>query len=98
MARRLFEIHGSLMAAALELVQRCACPAGCPGCVGPSIGDHGTNKRAAITLLRRLTHADQPPAALTNGGQQSPSVYADVPHLLPADNEGAQPPPAAVSA
>jgi DEAD/DEAH box helicase domain-containing protein len=54
MSRRLFEIHGRLMRAALELVTACGCPAGCPGCVGPSIGEHGTNKRAAVTLLRRL--------------------------------------------
>ncbi len=54
MSRRLFEIHSQLMRAALDVVLHCGCPAGCPGCVGPSIGEHGTNKRAAITLLRRL--------------------------------------------
>ena len=54
MSRRLFEIHTRLMHAALEVVQGCACKAGCPGCVGPSIGEHDTNKRAAATLLRRL--------------------------------------------
>lgn len=54
-AKRLFEIHSRLMQAGLTLVQRCGCNAGCPGCVGPSIGEHGTNKRVAITLLRRLT-------------------------------------------
>jgi DEAD/DEAH box helicase domain-containing protein len=54
MARRLFEIHSKLMESARELVSACGCPAGCPGCVGPSIGEHGANKRAALTLLGRL--------------------------------------------
>jgi DEAD/DEAH box helicase domain-containing protein len=58
MARRLFEIHSRLMAAALDLVSRCGCPGGCPGCVGPSIGQHGTNKRAALLLLSRLRDLD----------------------------------------
>jgi DEAD/DEAH box helicase domain-containing protein len=60
MARRLFEIHGRLIHAALELVERCDCRGGCPGCVGPSIGEHGTNKRAAVLLLRRLCDPDRP--------------------------------------
>ena len=55
MAPRLFEIHGRLIEAALDLVARCRCEGGCPGCVGPTIGDHGTNKRAALVLLRRLS-------------------------------------------
>ena len=57
MARRLFEIHVRLMEAAREVLAACGCPAGCPSCVGPSIGEHGTNKRAAMTLLRRLCEA-----------------------------------------
>ncbi len=58
MARRLFEIHAPLIRAALDVVERCDCPGGCPGCVGPSIGDHGTNKRAAKLLLHRLCGPD----------------------------------------
>ncbi len=54
MARRLFEMHARLMAAAREVVVACGCTAGCPGCVGPSIGEHAGNKRAALALLRRL--------------------------------------------
>ena len=57
MARRLFEIHTKLMSAARDVLASCACGAGCPGCVGPSIGEHGTNKRAAVTLLGRLCEA-----------------------------------------
>ena len=57
MARRLFEIHVRLMEAAREVLAACGCPSGCPSCVGPSIGEHGTNKRAAMTLLRRLCEA-----------------------------------------
>lgn len=67
MAKHLFEIHGDLMQAARTLAERCVCRAGCPGCVGPSLGDHGINKRAALTLLRRLTGAGAM-AAATPGG------------------------------
>jgi DEAD/DEAH box helicase domain-containing protein len=55
MARRLFEIHGRLVDAALEVLQSCGCKSGCPGCVGPSIGEHDINKRAAMSLLRRMS-------------------------------------------
>jgi len=55
MARRLFEIHARLMETGRQVVEQCPCPGGCPGCVGPSIDDHGTNKRAALALLWRLT-------------------------------------------
>jgi DEAD/DEAH box helicase domain-containing protein len=60
MARRLFEIHSQLMRTALDLVSRCGCRGGCPGCVGPSVGEHGTNKRAASLLLRRLCEREAP--------------------------------------
>ena len=65
MSRRLFEIHTQLMRAALDVLGGCACKAGCPGCVGPSIGEHDTNKRAAATLLRRLVDEDGARAAPT---------------------------------
>jgi DEAD/DEAH box helicase domain-containing protein len=54
MAPRLFDLHERLMEAAAELVLRCACPGGCPGCVGPALGDHNANKRAAMSLLVHL--------------------------------------------
>ncbi|HZP56763.1 MAG TPA: DEAD/DEAH box helicase [Dehalococcoidia bacterium] len=57
MARRLFEVHAALMAAAREAAVACACVAGCPGCIGPSIGEHPARKEACIRLLRRLSDA-----------------------------------------
>ena len=57
MASRLFEIHEKLIAAALEVASGCGCPAGCPGCIGPTIGDAPTNKRATLALLGRLAGA-----------------------------------------
>ncbi len=54
MAKRLFEIHEQLIRATAEVVSRCTCTSGCPGCVGPSIGVEKTNKKATIDLLRQL--------------------------------------------
>ena len=54
MARRLFEIHVRLMRTAADLLERCCCPSGCPGCVGPGFGEQGANKRAAALLLEHL--------------------------------------------
>ena len=89
MAPRLFEMHGRLMEAALEVVQSARCKAGCPGCVGPSIGEHDTNKRAAATLLRRLkgdraqapspaSLAHPPPSAKSDVAQPPSAVHAAV--------------------
>jgi DEAD/DEAH box helicase domain-containing protein len=61
MAAHLFEIHTRLMQTAFDVLGKCECRAGCPGCVGPSIGDHDTNKRAALTLLGRLIDCDGQP-------------------------------------
>ena len=35
-----------------ETCTRCECPAGCPGCVGPGIGEH--RSKAAALLLERV--------------------------------------------
>jgi DEAD/DEAH box helicase domain-containing protein len=83
MARRLFEIHGELMSAALEVVTGCVCPAGCPGCVGPTIGDHGTNKRAAMALLRRLVDAHVLPRVRVDTPDAGGNVH-QAPAVAPA--------------
>ena len=40
-ARRLYELHTSLLADAAELVRECPCLAGCPSCIGPLSGVAG---------------------------------------------------------
>ncbi|UYN90431.1 MAG: DEAD/DEAH box helicase [Anaerolineales bacterium] len=53
-SERLFDLHGELMAAALELVENCGCKDGCPSCVGPG-GEQGQgSKRETLALLREL--------------------------------------------
>jgi DEAD/DEAH box helicase domain-containing protein len=54
LAEGLYAAHSSLLAAALELAQRCPCADGCPSCVGPGLDEAPEGKRAAITLLSRL--------------------------------------------
>jgi len=55
MAKRLFEVHSRLLRAAFDLLERCDCLSGCPGCVGPGIGPSAGNKQAALQLLARIT-------------------------------------------
>ncbi|MCB9136568.1 MAG: DUF1998 domain-containing protein, partial [Anaerolineales bacterium] len=63
LAQRLFEVHGELIGAALELVGSCACADGCPSCVGPggeggngvSVGVGGkVETRAILERLRQI--------------------------------------------
>jgi len=49
-SRRLYELHDTLLAAALELVSDCRCASGCPACVGPP-GDIGPDTKE---VTRRL--------------------------------------------
>src|SRR5215472_16093448 len=49
-ARRLYELHISLLADAAELVRGCPCLAGCPSCIGPLSGTEGA-KEACLRLL-----------------------------------------------
>ena len=47
---RLFEIRRDLLVAAQDVVRRCPCDAGCPGCVGP-VGEDGQRTKALTTRL-----------------------------------------------
>ena len=49
-SQRLFEVHGELMAAALELVENCACADGCPSCVGPG-GEAGAGGKVETRAI-----------------------------------------------
>jgi DEAD/DEAH box helicase domain-containing protein len=67
---RLFELHATLLAAAHDLIRHCACPQGCPACVGPvldaTVGMMDT-KRLALALLAALTGGEAPQPALPVG-------------------------------
>ena len=51
---RLYELHDSLLEAALDVVRRCPCADGCPGCVGPAGEGAGPGAKA---LTQRLLEA-----------------------------------------
>jgi len=53
LSARLYELHDELLEAALDVVRRCPCANGCPGCVGPA-GDVGSGTKM---LTRRLLEA-----------------------------------------
>jgi DEAD/DEAH box helicase domain-containing protein len=53
-AERLYELHADLLEGARALVRDCACPEGCPACVGP-VGEVGVDAKAmTLALLDEL--------------------------------------------
>ncbi len=50
LSMRLYELYDELLAASLDVVRRCPCADGCPGCVGPA----GDVEPGTKTLTRRL--------------------------------------------
>ena len=54
LARRAFGLDRQIWRAALEIVERCPCAAGCPSCVGPTAGASPLEKEAARRLLAAM--------------------------------------------
>jgi DEAD/DEAH box helicase domain-containing protein len=55
--RQLYQLHETLLAAALGIVRRCPCEQGCPGCVGPVLEESAPQletKRLTLALLEAL--------------------------------------------
>jgi DEAD/DEAH box helicase domain-containing protein len=52
-SQRLYELHDTLLASALELVTECRCRDGCPACVGPP-GEIGPETKAVTRRLLRM--------------------------------------------
>jgi DEAD/DEAH box helicase domain-containing protein len=52
-SQKLFHLHDEMKKAALQLIQNCACEAGCPSCVGPvlEVGEKGKQSARALLLL-----------------------------------------------
>ncbi len=62
LAERIFRVHREILAAALALVQKCACRSGCPSCVGPQASLGTRSKGTAVTILQAML-GDTPVAA-----------------------------------
>jgi DEAD/DEAH box helicase domain-containing protein len=59
LAERIYDVHREILAAALQLVQKCACRSGCPGCVGPQ-ASLGTRSKAVARAILAAMLADRP--------------------------------------
>ena len=59
----LFNAHRDLLGAALDVVTRCSCPAGCPACVGPTAEVGPLGKETVVRLLQHLGSGPMPTAA-----------------------------------
>ncbi len=60
LARLLYRAHRDVLAAAREVLGRCACRGGCPACVGPTVEVGNAGKQTAQRILAHLL--DGPPA------------------------------------
>lgn len=54
LSARLYEQHDELLAAALEVVRRCPCAEGCPGCIGPTSESEPGAKALTRRMLERV--------------------------------------------
>jgi len=50
-AERLFELHGTLLEAARELISECPCAYGCPACIGPVLDPEQEAKSLTLALI-----------------------------------------------
>lgn len=57
---RLYELHDELLAAALDVVRRCPCADGCPGCVGPAGDAEPGTKALTRQLLVAIVEKQEP--------------------------------------
>ncbi|HOZ00256.1 MAG TPA: DEAD/DEAH box helicase [Candidatus Syntrophosphaera sp.] len=58
LSRKLFDLHDRVLAAALDLAEKCPCSDGCPSCVGP-VAENGVGAKAhAIAILEQLVERD----------------------------------------
>jgi len=54
LARRLWELHDTLIRRTYELVTACRCAEGCPSCIGPQVSLDSNAKKTAIDILKLL--------------------------------------------
>ncbi|MEL6195645.1 MAG: DEAD/DEAH box helicase [Myxococcota bacterium] len=54
LASRLFEERVELWTRTLSTVEGCGCQAGCPACVGPTLGDDASMKALALRILKQV--------------------------------------------
>ncbi|WP_058304350.1 DEAD/DEAH box helicase [Gorillibacterium timonense] len=55
LSERLYDVHGTLLRQAEELISRCGCLSGCPACVGPIEEVGLLGKKQALDMLRLIT-------------------------------------------
>lgn len=60
LSERLYEMHGTLLKGAIDLVTTCECERGCPSCVGPQFGAAPSAKLQTIGLLSLLMETKSP--------------------------------------
>jgi len=64
----LFREHRALLDAALDVVRRCECASGCPGCVGPVAEVGALGKETARAILEHLVRGPAPRPAPVPAG------------------------------
>ncbi len=79
----LFNAHRDLLGAALDVVTRCSCPAGCPACVGPTAEVGPLGKETVARLLQHLAGGPMPTVAdaedLEAPDEEEPADFGPLP-------------------
>ncbi len=79
----LFNAHRDLLGAALDVVTRCSCPAGCPACVGPTAEVGPLGKETVERLLKHLAGGPSPTVAdvgdLEAPAEEEPADFGPLP-------------------
>ncbi len=68
----LFDAHRDVFAAALRIVEHCACRSGCPACVGPISESGAMGKLAARRLLAHFTSGPRPAPSAVDEALSAP--------------------------
>lgn len=54
LSEKIYRLHGQILSGALEVIEKCPCRDGCPGCVGPA-GENGIGgKNETLALMREV--------------------------------------------
>jgi DEAD/DEAH box helicase domain-containing protein len=82
LSERLFNRHDELIVGARDLIEACACVAGCPACTGPRLDPEVNGKQLAVRLLTAMDpregRAGERKAATSSSGERTEAYVSPI--------------------